>query len=63
MLRFLNQIINGHVLNVLPQMPAESVYCVITSVPYWGLRDYGIEPQKTGSIDDTVKGGDPTGNY
>jgi DNA modification methylase len=26
---------------VLAEMPAESVHCVVTSPPYWGLRDYG----------------------
>jgi len=40
----INTIILGHALNVLPQLPAESVSCVTTSPPYWGLRDYGIEP-------------------
>ena len=24
-------------------LPDESVHCVVTSPPYWGLRDYGIE--------------------
>ena len=38
-------IYNGHVLDVLKQMEGESVHCVVTSPPYWGLRDYGIEPQ------------------
>lgn len=40
----INTIILGHALNVLPQLPAESVSCVTCSPPYWGLRDYGIEP-------------------
>ncbi|MBM4073914.1 MAG: site-specific DNA-methyltransferase [Planctomycetes bacterium] len=26
-------------------MPAESVYCVVTSPPYYGLRDYGVAGQ------------------
>jgi len=26
---------------VMADMPAESVHCVVTSPPYWGLRDYG----------------------
>jgi DNA modification methylase len=30
---------------ILPTLPAESVHCVITSPPYWGLRDYGTEGQ------------------
>ena len=39
----INTIILGHALNILPQLPAESVNCVVTSPPYWNLRDYGIE--------------------
>ncbi len=31
----------GDALGVLRDMPAESVHCVVTSPPYWGLRDYG----------------------
>ncbi len=30
----------GHVLDVLRQMPAQSVQCIVTSPPYWGLRSY-----------------------
>jgi DNA modification methylase len=41
----------GHVLDVLRTMPDESVHCVVTSPPYWGLRDYGLEP--------LIWGGDP----
>ena len=33
---------HGNVLDVLPQMPAKSVHMVVTSPPYWGLRDYGL---------------------
>ncbi|MBA7578289.1 site-specific DNA-methyltransferase [Candidatus Atribacteria bacterium 1244-E10-H5-B2] len=40
----INTIILGHALNILPKLPAESVNCVVTSPPFWGLRDYGIEP-------------------
>jgi DNA modification methylase len=32
---------HGPVLNVLAGLPAGSVHCVVTSPPYWGLRDYG----------------------
>jgi DNA modification methylase len=35
----------GHVADVLPTLPAESVNCVVTSPPYYGLRDYGVEGQ------------------
>lgn len=38
----------GHVLDELRAMPAESVHCVVTSPPYWGLRDYQLEPQMWG---------------
>lgn len=41
----------GDVLARLRELPDESVHCVVTSPPYWGLRDYGIEP--------SVWGGDP----
>lgn len=37
------RIIHGDALKVLRGMPSESVDCVITSPPYWGLRDYGEE--------------------
>jgi DNA modification methylase len=40
----INTIILGHASNVLPKLPSESVNCVVTSPPYWNLRDYGIEP-------------------
>jgi DNA modification methylase len=39
------RIIQGHVLEVLRGLPENSVDCVVTSPPYWGLRDYKIEPQ------------------
>lgn len=45
------QILQGDVIARLREMPEESVHCVVTSPPYWGLRDYGIEP--------SVWGGDP----
>jgi hypothetical protein len=44
----LNSIIQGHVLDVLKTFPAESVHCIITSPPYWALRNYGLEPQVWG---------------
>ncbi len=40
----------GDALAVLRELPAASVDCVVTSPPYWGLRDYG-----TGAWE----GGDP----
>ncbi len=40
----LNTIYYGHALDLLRDEGDESVNCVITSPPYWGLRDYGLEP-------------------
>ena len=40
----------GDVRAVLRELPAASVHCVVTSPPYYALRDYGIEP--------TIWGGD-----
>jgi DNA modification methylase len=39
------KIIVSDVLEGLKGLPSESVQCVITSPPYWGLRDYGTEGQ------------------
>lgn len=36
---------NGDCLSVLRTLPANSVQCVVTSPPYWGLRDYGVDGQ------------------
>lgn len=35
----------GDCLEMLGAMEADSVDCVVTSPPYWGLRDYGVEGQ------------------
>ena len=35
----------GDALQVLQRLPSESVQCVVTSPPYWGLRDYNIPDQ------------------
>ena len=35
----------GDALTVLKGMKSESVNCVVTSPPYWALRDYGVEGQ------------------
>jgi DNA modification methylase len=31
----------GDTVDVLTELPDASVHCVVTSPPYWGLRDYG----------------------
>jgi len=38
-------ILHGDVLEKLKEIPDESIDCVITSPPYWGLRDYGVDGQ------------------
>lgn len=40
------EIIVGDALRELRRLPDESVQCVVTSPPYYALRDYGIEPTK-----------------
>lgn len=37
----LNHIYQGNNLDVLKTFPDESIDCVVTSPPYWALRDYG----------------------
>ena len=41
----LNKIYQGDVLEVLKTWPDEFVDCVVTSPPYWNLRDYSVEGQ------------------
>lgn len=41
-------ILPGNCREVLKTLPSESVHCVVTSPPYWGLRDYGTPPQVWG---------------
>lgn len=38
-------IYNGDSLDVLKKLPSETVQTVITSPPYWGLRDYQVNGQ------------------
>lgn len=40
---FNNKILQGDSLTVLKTLPSESVDCIITSPPYWALRDYKTE--------------------
>ena len=39
------RILVGDVREQLRTLPDESVKCVVTSPPYWGLRDYGVDGQ------------------
>lgn len=38
-------VLQADVLDGLRLLPDESVQCVVTSPPYWGLRDYGVDGQ------------------
>ena len=38
-------ILHADVMDGLRSLPDRSVHCVMTSPPYWGLRDYGVEGQ------------------
>ncbi len=44
-------ILQGHVIDRLRELPDDSIQCVVTSPPYWGMRGYLTEAQ--------VWGGDP----
>jgi DNA modification methylase len=39
------QIIHADVMDGLRQIPDQTVQCVVTSPPYWGLRDYSVDGQ------------------
>lgn len=41
----LDTILCGDSLNVLKALPESSVHCCVTSPPYYGLRDYGMDAQ------------------
>lgn len=46
----MNQIIQGDALEQLTKLPDKLVNCVVTSPPYWGLRDYGTASWEGGDI-------------
>ena len=46
------KILQGDALTVLRSMQSESVHSVVTSPPYWGLRDYGLPPRIWGGEPD-----------
>jgi len=39
------EIVQGDCMDVMAGMAEKSVQCCITSPPYWGLRDYGVDGQ------------------
>ena len=55
-------ILQGNTLDLLPTLPADSIDLVITSPPYWGLRNYnagaaelGAEPTMEAYLDNTMR--------
>ena len=44
------RVLTGDCREILATLPDESVHCVITSPPYWGLRDYHVEPSVWGGV-------------
>ena len=40
-----NKIICGDWIEVAETLPSGLVHCIITSPPYWGQRNYGVEGQ------------------
>lgn len=38
------RIITGDCRAVMASLPSDSVHCIVSSPPYWGLRDYQVEP-------------------
>jgi site-specific DNA-methyltransferase (adenine-specific) len=53
-----NAVLVGDALTRLRDLPAESVDCIITSPPYFGLRDYGVAGQlgQEPHVDDWASG-------
>ena len=43
--KILDTVICGDVFDKLPEIPTGIIHCIITSPPYWGLRDYGVDGQ------------------
>jgi DNA modification methylase len=54
------RILQGDVRERLAELPPDSFDCIVTSPPYWGLRDYGVggqiglEPTLAGYLDTMV---------
>lgn len=51
-----HRIIHGDCMAEMRRLPAASVNCIITSPPYWGQREYDIEP----GMDRFAVGSEPT---
>ena len=47
----LNKIYHNDALSGLRTLDSESIDCIVTSPPYWGLRNYSTESQIWDGID------------
>jgi DNA modification methylase len=54
-----NEILQGDVLEMLATLSAESINCIITSPPYFGLRDYQLPPTNWPEVSYTPMAGLP----
>ena len=45
MIEWINRIFCGDWIEVAKQLPDQCVHCIVTSPPYWGQRNYGVEGQ------------------
>ena len=43
-------LLHGDCLEKLKEIPSDSVHSVITSPPYWALRDYGLPPSEWAAV-------------
>ena len=52
-----NTLLIGDCRNILPTLPSKSVQCVVTSPPYYKLRDYGVAGQigQEATVEEYVK--------
>ena len=41
----INEIVCGDCKDIMATWPEKSINCCVTSPPYWGLRDYGVDGQ------------------
>lgn len=44
-MNFTNKILNEDCLKGMRKLPDDCIDCCVTSPPYWGLRDYGVDGQ------------------
>ena len=50
------KIMNGHVLDMLKNIPDESIDCIVSSCPYYGLRDYsGVASYASEDYDELLR--------